>query len=339
MAVPDELPASSPVPEGLTIRRATDDDDEKVLSLLASTLGWRDDERHRDLFLWKHRRNPFGASPAWVAEDRDGIVGFRALMRWEFLVDGVTVRAVRAVDTATHPRAQGRGVFRTLTMRGVEEMTADGVSWIFNTPNAKSAPGYLRMGWRKVGKLPAAIRPRRLTALPGLLSARSAADLWSLPTSAGEDAASVLVETERIEELLALCRSYGGGIRTRLDAAYLLWRFGRNPVGYRVLFGGSTLRDGVVIFRVRRRGNLREALIAEVLDPRLPSAHRRSHLVAGVGKACGADYAVLLGRSRPRGWLPVPGGGPLLTWRPLKCSQEMPELDEWVLSTGDIELF
>ena len=72
-----------------------------MVRLLTSALGWEDDERHTELFRWKHRSNPFGPSPAWLAEDDEGVVGFRAFMRWEFLKDGTPISAVRAVDTAT----------------------------------------------------------------------------------------------------------------------------------------------------------------------------------------------------------------------------------------------
>jgi GNAT superfamily N-acetyltransferase len=334
-----ELAAATPPPEGVTIRRATEKDDDRVLSLLAATLGWEADARHRDLFLWKHRDNPFGVSPGWVAEDAQGIVGFRALMRWEFLMGDDRIAAVRAVDTATHPRAQGRGIFRTLTLRGVEEMAGEGVSWVFNTPNEKSARGYMSMGWREVGRLPGAIRPLRLAAVPKLISSRGAADLWSLPTTAGEDAASVLADTSGLEELLGQEPPRRSGIRTRRSAAYLLWRFGLSPVGYRVLLGGSTVRDGLVVFRLRRRGRLKEGLVSEILPSGLVGSRARSSLLSRVGKVCGADYLVTLGRSRARRSLIVPGRGPLLTWRALDWPGPPPEMDAWDLSAGDVELF
>ncbi len=40
------------------------------------------------------------------------MIGFRTFLRWEFEDAGRVVRAVRAVDTATHPDHRGRGIFR-----------------------------------------------------------------------------------------------------------------------------------------------------------------------------------------------------------------------------------
>src|SRR5262249_20381845 len=128
----------------LTIRRAGPEDESAVLELLAASLGWKRDETFETFFAWKHERNPFGPSPAWVAVDAGRVVGFRTFLQWQFEhPDGRPRRAVRAVDTATAPDYQGRGVFRRLTLHAVDELREDGIDFVFNTPNAKSRPGYL----------------------------------------------------------------------------------------------------------------------------------------------------------------------------------------------------
>ena len=38
------------------------------------------------------------------------------------------------------------------------------------------------------------------------------------------------------------------------------------------------------------------------------------------------------------GFLPLPGGGPIFTWRELNHTQ-MPPLEDWELTMGDVELF
>lgn len=318
------------------IRRATVEDDDAVLGLLCASLGWEDDERHRALFRWKHRDNPFGPSPAWVAEDGEGLVGTRTLMRWGFVKGNDRLSAVRAVDTATHPRAQGRGVFRTLTMRGVEELTADGVDWVFNTPNPASRPGYLSMGWRVVGKLAVSARPAlKVAAWPRMLSARHPAQLWSEPTAAGEDAAAVLADTCEITALLE-SQPASDKVRTDRSAGYLAWRYGACPVGYRALTVKGSAGRGLAVFRLRRRGRALEAAMGEVLVPGADTA-TAGRLGRYVLAASGADYAVKIG-TRPRRWLPLPEAGPILTCRTL-AGPPPPPIDQWDLSTGDIELF
>ena len=53
--------------------------------------------------------------------------------------------------TGHQDEAWGRGVFRALTMHALDELHARGVSFVFNTPNDQSRPGYMNMGWRPVG--------------------------------------------------------------------------------------------------------------------------------------------------------------------------------------------
>lgn len=323
-------------PDGYTVRPATEDDDPGIVALLALTLGWVDDERHRALFRWKHRDNPFGSSPGWVAERDGSLVGSRTLLRWRFQLGAGRATAVRAVDTATHPSAQGRGLFRLLTMRGVEEMTAEGVDWVFNTPNDRSAPGYLSMGWQRMGRLPVALRPAGIRALPRLARARRPADLWSTPTAAGEDAGEVLSGRQDLSTLLAT-QPTDGTLRTDRTAAYLRWRYGSGPVAYRAILAGSSVADGIVFFRLRRRGRATEAVVGDVVvpdgDPQLAGRLGRRVL-----RLTGADYVIALGWRRPAGWLPVPGDGPMLTWRTL-ARPDRPPIERWDLSAGDVELF
>ena len=174
------------------VRPATADDREQILSLLAASLGWRDDARYRELFEWKHERNPFGPSLAWVVE-RDGrVVAVRLFMRWEFRRGGSTLRAVRAVDTATHPDHQGHGLFTALTQHALEACRAEGVAFVFNTPNDQSRPGYLKLGWREVGRPSVAARPGRPRDLVTIARSRVPAERWSVPIDVGSDIASWL---------------------------------------------------------------------------------------------------------------------------------------------------
>lgn len=325
----------------LNIRPVSEADGPQIISLLSRTLGWSEDDRHRELFVWKHRDNPFGPSPAWVAEDDGGLIGFRAFMRWEFLRGGATVRSVRAVDTATDPRAQGRGVFKTLTLRAVEDMTKEGVEWVFNTPNSQSFPGYVSMGWVSLGRLPLAFRPASARVLPKLRLARAPGELWSLTTGVGVPADSLLSEAAAIDHLIAVSNSVSENdrlLRTRKSSSFLMWRYGRCPVGYRGAMIGSEISDGIILFRIRRRGPARELVIVDSVVP--PASRPRvrttlSHLL----RKSGADYAIALGDSRPPAWLPLPRNGPCLAWRPLAWTCPPLEIAEYGFATGDIELF
>ncbi|NYI07454.1 GNAT family N-acetyltransferase [Allostreptomyces psammosilenae] len=146
----------------LIVREWRDEDEPRLLALLTEALaGGPTGERTARFLRWKHRENPFGRSPGLVAETPDGrLAGVRLFMRWEFTDGPRTVRAVRAVDTATAAEFRGRGVFRRLTGELLERLAGD-TELVFNTPNGNSLPGYLAMGWRPVGRLPVLVRPVR----------------------------------------------------------------------------------------------------------------------------------------------------------------------------------
>ncbi|MET1012133.1 MAG: GNAT family N-acetyltransferase, partial [Actinomycetota bacterium] len=108
------------------IRPYEDADEARVLRLLDDALGGGPAGRRTvDLFRWKHVDNPFGRSMMLVAESDGRIVGLRAFMRWRFLSGSRLLSAVRAVDTATHPDYQGRGIFSKLTREALEVLRVD----------------------------------------------------------------------------------------------------------------------------------------------------------------------------------------------------------------------
>ena len=179
----------------LTIRKADESDAPAIIELLQSSMGWVRGEPNEALFGWKHQQNPFGASPSWIATDEHRVVAFRTMLRWEFLRDGVVVRAARAVDTVTHANYRGRGLFTTLTGAAVSDLRAEGVEVIFNTPNDNSRPGYLKMGWSEVGALRTWARLSHPRVLLRVVRSRIPAEIWSEQAEASLPGIDALDET------------------------------------------------------------------------------------------------------------------------------------------------
>lgn len=309
-----------------------------VLALLASSLGWLPDDHHSAFFAWKHEENPFGPSLAWVALDGDELAGFRTFLRWEFVEGSDVRRAVRAVDTATGPNHRGRGVFSTLTRHGLAALPAEGVDFVFNTPNDQSRPGYLKMGWESVGRVPVRARPRSVAALRRMATARTAADLWSMPTVRGTDAATAFADDEALVRLLAT-QPPSAGLSTRRSSAFLRWRYAGLPaLAYRVTTLGTTVADGLAVWRLRRRGRAVESALVEVVAPGGDGRTAR-RLSRAAAVESGADYAIAVA-SRHQGprFIPLPRQGPVLTWRSVRGGSH-PPLAAWDLRLGDVELF
>lgn len=319
------------------VRASTEADEPAVLALLQAALGWGDDENFSQFFAWKHRKSPFGTSPGWLALDGDRVVGFRTFLRWEFESPDGLVRSVRAVDTATHADYQRRGIFSALTRQAIEELTLDGVSFIFNTPNDRSGPGYLKLGWRPVGRVRVGARLVSPRAAARALRARGPAQRWSLPVNVGVPA--LQVGGHPAVATLLESQPAPVGLRTGRSQAFFAWRYGFAPLQYRAVLIGGSVEDGVAVFRVRQRGDAVEASVSEVLVPEANPRLRRAALRC-VAALPGIDYA--LGLYEPGHWragfLPVPGQGPNLVCRGL-AAPDVPPMTGWQLNLGDVELF
>ncbi len=328
------------------IRMATAADREAIVGMMRGPLQWGDDERNVAFVAWKHDQSPFGPSPMWIALDGERVVAVRTFMRWQFARGTTTVHAARAVDTATDPAFEGRGLFRSLTTTGVDELRSQGYSMIFNTPNTLSRPGYLSMGWRDVGRVPAVVIPRWNHALT-TLRARTPADRWSadlqvgLPVSTwlntgGYDRWTESPESPEAPNAPSSTRSPNPAasprsLRTVVTPDFLAWRYGSSLLPYRVVDGG----DCAVIVRARTRGTARELVVAQQFG----NLHHADQLARRTLPAADCDHALRLGPSRPAaGAFPLPGAGPTLTWKGL-TDLGMPPLLNWHLALGDIELF
>ena len=305
----------------ISVRPYRSTDLEPVLDLLRASLGESDVNRRRpEWFSWKHLENPFGRSIMLVAEDTIGLAGFRAFMRWELTsVDGARIRCVRPVDTATHPRAQRRGIFRTLSVEAVEAARGEGIDLIFNTPNPRSKVGYLSMGWSEVGRIGVLMRPKA-TAVTGR------AGIPSVPGSEPW-------KDDPVPDRGPL------GLRTPRTPPYLQWRFRHPFAGYLV----ARTEQGVAVLRPNRRGRRRELVVSDLFGTQAGRALRQA------ARAADADYLVgWFGKRTPErrqarsaGMLPVPGLTSLtLIARPLRqdLSWAISALARWDLAFSDLEL-
>jgi GNAT superfamily N-acetyltransferase len=332
------------------IRAYRTDDRAAVLQLLTDTMaGGPTGERTAGFFAWKHENNPFGPSLALVAEADDRIVGFRTFMRWRFVRHGHAVHAVRAVDTATHPDHQGRGIFRRLTLAALEAAADSDIDLVFNTPNSRSLPGYRKMGWSAVGAVPIAIRVARPVAFArGLRHRTAAARVAPLPPIDLPPLAAVLDDRADVEALLDAADQPSDRLRTDRDADYLHWRYAQVPgLDYRALVHRVDGRlRGLAIGRPRWRGRLVELTLSEVIVPSGDRATAR-RLLSTVA-ACGVDHVAtyLAGwptaeRVRRRaGYVNMPGQTMTLVARSVDPDVGVQtSLDDWALSLGDLEVF
>lgn len=337
-------------PQDFTIRPATAEDLDQILELLRSALGPGTVPRTAAFWRWKHRSNPFGSSPAWVALDGERIVGLRTFLRWRWRRGRKLIDAVRAVDTATHPDWQRQGIFWQLTRASLDRLTADGCGFVFNTPNRRSGAGYRKLGWRPALKPAIYIRPLKPLRMAGAAirgkESRPAADLAAFP------AIGKLLRWAKLDSLLEeYDRDWGKRLHTARDRDYLRWRYAEIPgVDYRSLWTTASAESVAIVFRTRMRRSMREVLISEILG-RGDRAVRQGlfeQMIERLRKESDIDYLVAAAPNgspeasslRKAGFKRAPSG-PSLMIRPLSGGLGDAELasDCWQLSIGDLEIF
>lgn len=331
----------------LLVRRLQESDLGQVIELLRASLGEAKVKKTEEFWRWKHEQSPFGPSPGLVAEADGRVVGVRVFLRWELVHGATTLRTIRPVDTATHPDWQGKGIFSRLTRDLLAAMQAEGVAFVFNTPNANSLPGYLKLGWVDLGRVDVRVRPRPRRLLRSLVGnaggtrghacLRPAAELLSDP--------GLGAFLERTSRLLA----ERGGFHTRLTPELFRWRYVLAP-GYDY-FGVSELSgDGgaLIVGRLARRGRFQEAILSQVLASPCRNGTRslvrllRHVLRSGpqvdyvvAGPAAGPAESIALAAT---GFLPAPRCGLRLTARTLAAPVPSSLRGAWPSAIADLEL-
>jgi len=307
------------------IRVATAEDLPKVIDVCRAALGWSDPAFDEALFRWKHLDNAFGPSLLLISHADHDVNAVRPMMRWRFRSDDRSVNAVRAVDTATHPSAQGEGLFTRLTTEALQQLEGD-AELVFNTPNEKSRPGYLKLGWQEAGRIAFGVRFAGGRGAKNSLTNRVPATKPSLPTP--ELGVEVGEALSHASELVGQ-PTPGAMWRTDHSVDTLRWRFIRGPITYRAVPAG----DGYLIVRARRRGEAVELVVAHQIGSATPKTLRTA--LTTTMRSVGADHA--LTAAHFPGTITTNRVGPILTTRSV-AGQPHPVAD-FAWTPGDIELF
>jgi predicted N-acetyltransferase YhbS len=307
----------------MIIREATQKDIPKILIVLKASLGEISSKKTEEIWRFKHIHNPFGESLVLVATENGDIIGVRAFMRWKWQKGKKVYSAFRAVDTATHPDHQGKGVFKRLTLKALEIGRDRGDHFVFNTPNTQSKPGYLKMGWEEIGKLKVQLRPLNLNLFKTKVLKYK--------------------EFDNIEHIIDLLNSnYYSLISTDKlftpkDIAYLKWRYLNNPLQkYYVIFD----KDYFIAGYVKKRNHFSEFRLSEVIVSENGKFQAKSAIL-NLAKSSGATIL----SSSPNSKIHYKLGftenfGPVLTYKPININQpEFSDLKTWNYSLGDLELF
>jgi GNAT superfamily N-acetyltransferase len=306
-------------------RKAVEEDREAIVALLKASLGETSSPKSIAYWNWKHEQNPFGKSEVMISEEDATLSGIRAMMPWIWQAGQQQFKTFRAVDTATHPDFQGKGIFSKLTQTMVEHLRSVGSDFIFNTPNNQSLPGYLKMGWQEWGRIKVRIIPFIFISC----------NRWYKPN-----------QGSGIDQTEALCRQWNdrqskhGKLFTPKSPAYLQWRYLDNPVIKYHCHADSEL---FVAAHFKKHKRFTELRISELITGQNHSKvkSRLFGFLKGLSKHNKVHFITLSEEAGQHFRLPglALRVGPLLTIRNLSDQEMIPELRLWSPALGDLELF
>ncbi len=307
----------------MTIRSASEKDIPGIVNLLKASLGESLMPKSEHFWRWKHIDNPFGQSPVLLAFDGDKLVGVRAFMRWEWMQGKKIYKAVRAVDTATHPQYQGSGIFRKLTLSLVNQCQEDGVAFIFNTPNKISKPGYIKMGWQSLGRMP-------LQAFP-VLSVGKRKDDFEIKYGLNEGHLKSFFSKSPLYELQANTT----GLSTHHTSETIHWRYKENPnVSYYMFEDEESGSAYITLFRLKPSRIGLELRICDAFF-KSPSRIYKEHLLK-VALEAKAQFITFSGQQN---LFPLSlRFGPEITMRQL-TTENFLSFRDWKPTLGDMEVF
>ncbi|MDT0644592.1 GNAT family N-acetyltransferase [Zunongwangia sp. F363] len=314
----------------MEIRKAEEKDISGIIQVLKASLGETDLPVSEDVWRYKHVANPFGPSIVLVAEEANKIVGVRAFMRWQWQLQDTSYSALRAVDTATHPSFQGKGIFKKLTLKALEEAEKNGDNFVFNTPNEQSRPGYLKMGWEQVGKVRVGLRP-------------AFNSFWKTGGTNLFYKQIINTSSEKIENL---CEGWNKKLAwekklfTPKSREYLYWRYEKNQLQSYEVYAEE---DIYLAAYIKRRGKLRELRITECLYLNSASEVKEiKKLIKKMSLRFGVQFCSFSPDLLGLGFSVKGKFGPILTFKEASkrtYEKDLLQIENWNSSLGDLELF
>ncbi|WP_051205228.1 GNAT family N-acetyltransferase [Salinimicrobium xinjiangense] len=316
----------------MIIREATEKDIPEIVEVLKASLGEDQLELSEEVWRYKHINNPFGKSIVLLAEENKKIIGVRALMRWQWQKEEKVFSALRAVDTATHPEHQGKGIFKKLTLQAVEIAKKEGVHFIFNTPNDKSRPGYLKMGWSEVNKIKIGLKVPLNS-------------FWKITQKRVSYSISLRSTDNKIQ---SLCTFWNRSqkdrekIFTPKSREFLRWRYEINPLQQYEVFASD---DFYIAFYVKNRKGIKELRIADCIHGKGKEGEKNVRKELNrFSQIFNAQFISFSPSLMSPGVPSISGNfGPILTINSLNLEKEVNhvifKMESWNNSIGDLELF
>lgn len=313
----------------MKIREATEKDIPEILEVLKASLGEISSKKTEAVWRYKHIENPFGKSLVLLAIEGDKIIGIRAFMRWKWQKGEKVFCGFRAVDTATHPEHQGKGIFKKLTLEALRLGEEMGDHFVFNTPNENSKPGYLKMGWQEIGKLSVSL------CLANPFKNKKTSNLSKAQDKTSDNLLKPLMQEINLQNI------FTNKLFTPKSTNYLNWRYESNPL-QQYLFKAT--EKYYLAAYVKSHGKIKELRIVEAIVSDQQDLKLVNKQINAWTKEMGTPIISSSPNFSLNRRLTFSGRfGPVLTFKkislPKDFQNEFSQMDTWKYTLGDLELF
>jgi GNAT superfamily N-acetyltransferase len=252
----------------------------------------------RDLFSapyyrWKYA-TPFGCAKIAQVRDNGVLVAANSMYPLRIAWAGGTLPVWQSCDTATHPKARGKGYFMKC-LKALKQELKDG-DIFFGFPNKNSMPGFIKLGWSHRGDVNTWVRVlpgRRLSAYPKI-----------------KEIGEFGEPQDRFNrELLPM-----GGPLLERTSSYMNWRYRRHPVNSYSAFAWieNGRHEGVLVMRQARITGRDLAIVMEVLALDRRVERQLLRFAAAWARDRGVGITMILNNTTGRttgltcGYAPVP---------------------------------
>lgn len=228
-------------------------DDDKITSFLTSAaLAHNIQQKTEEWFRWKFERSPYGKTILACAFDGDIVAGCVAMGFGKMTYGNADIKCALSYETFVHPKYQGCHIFTKLTKLAEEECKNQGVKLLYNFPNSKSLPGFIKRGWNKHFISKYKIKFCNLTKCMFYIKDVKKSFI-------PEQSNLSTIKDINIHDFSALTEE--GIFIPQWSKEYLNWRFLSYPVGNYWIYSD---KDVFAIARLGHRGRLKQAELLHI---------------------------------------------------------------------------
>lgn len=241
---------------------------------LAKTYYKDGDIVNEEYLTWQYLSNPYGKPFLFTAKENETaeLAGQYLVIPLKYMIKGKDVLGTLSLNTLTHPKYQGRGLFKKMATETYNACTDNNVNFTIGFPNPQSYPGFVkRLEFKHLGDIPLLIKPLSfVNIIFSYFRKNKKKHAGEIPIN--------LIDHPNIKELNPLkdesnykefwesiCKQYN--LSTNKDLSFLKWRYYDIPTrNYKVLvYRNENKIEGLIILRSENVWGFRVGLIMDIL--------------------------------------------------------------------------